>query len=350
MERSIKSTNLRELLERDRDQRASSWSRIAAKALAATAVACAGILAFAVPAFAHNNVVTGTASCASAGGFDITWTVANDFKLSEVATVTSATGGVGTVSGSPAHIAGSPGQPFKTATMTQVLPATTTGPATLAVKGQWSDGFSTTNTGSTPLPTGCPPPPTQTLSGHIYLCPGGTSPTTTEVPGGTLSATGPQTVASVSNPLQPTKVAAGQYTMTAAPPSGYQLVTCSGTSTVAAGGRSATEAVSVPVGGTGNGIFYVTNVPAPAVSGSNGAAPTAAKTTSPPPAPATAAAGSQVQGATSVHTGEPWAGSGPLTAGVGAVGVGLLGAGVWRWRKRRISASVTSARELSTPA
>jgi hypothetical protein len=314
----------------------ASGIRVAAKSFAATALACAGFALFAVPAFAHANAVTGTATCATGGGFAITWTVANDFKLSEVATVTSATGGVSTVSGSPAQIAGSNGQPFKTATMTQALPASTTGPATLTVNGVWSDNFSTSNSGSTSLPSGCTPP-TQTLAGHIYLCPGGNSQTTTEVPGGTLAATGPQTVAPVPNPLQPTPVAAGQYTTSATPPSGYQLVVCGGSSSVPAGGHSATETVSVPVGGTGNGIFYVTNVPPPAVSGAGGAAPTAAQT--PPPAPATAAAGSAVQGATTVNTGEPWAGSGPFVAAVAALGAGMLGAGFWLRRRRRTAAS-----------
>ena len=334
----MESTSRRSLSgERPVGRGPSAWTRLAAKAFAGAAMAAAGILGFAVPAFAHNNVVTGSVSCASAGGFDITWTIANDFKLSETATVTSATGGVSTVSGSPVHIAGSPGQPFKTGTVTQVLPATTTGTATLAVKGTWSDGYSVSDTGSTPLPAGCPTP-SQTISGHIYLCPGGTSPTTNEVSGGTLAATGPQTLPSIPNPLQTTKVAAGQYTMTATPPSGYQLVSCGGSSTVASGGHTATETVSVPVGGTGNGIFYVTNAASPTVSGSGGAAPTAVKTSpAPAVAPATAAAGSAVPGATSVHTGEPWAGSGPLTAAVAALGAGLLGAGVWRWRRRRIA-------------
>jgi hypothetical protein len=309
-----------------------------AKSVAATVVACAGLAFLAVPAFAHSNAVTGSATCATAGGFDIKWTVANDFNLSEVATVTSATGGVSTVSGSPAHIPASPGKPFKTATLTQVLPASTTGPATLTVKGVWSDNFTTTNSGSTPLPTGCTPPPTQTLSGHIYLCPGGTSQTTTEVPGGTLAATGPQTVSPIPNPLQPTTVAAGQYTMNATPPSGYQLVVCGGSSSVPAGGHSATEAVTVPVGGTGNGIFYVMTVPPPAVAAASGAAPTAPQAAPPAPPPSTAAAGSAVQGATSVNTGEPWAGSGPVAAAVAALGASLLGAGIWRWRRRRAPA------------
>ena len=110
-------------------------------------------------ASAHNNVVSGVATCSTVGAnIDITWTVANDWNLSETATVVSATGGVGTVSGSPAGIPASPGQPYQFVTMTQVLPGTTTGSATLGIKGVWSDNYSTTDWGSVTLPTGCNAP------------------------------------------------------------------------------------------------------------------------------------------------------------------------------------------------
>ncbi len=105
----------------------------------------------------------------------------------------------------------------------------------------------------------CVPTIFQGIAGHIYLCSNG-SPTITEVPGGALSATGPQNIASGPNPLADPGVPAGTYTMSAAPPTGYQLVTCGGTSTVTNGGMSATESVVVPGGGTGTGIFYVTPV------------------------------------------------------------------------------------------
>jgi len=117
-------------------------------------------------AFAHSNYVTGVASCSTVGANeDITWTVSNDYNLSETATVVSATGGVGTVSGSPAAIPASPGQPYKFVIMKQVLPGTTTGSATLGVKGVWSDNYSTTDWGTVSLPTGCvAPPPTVTTA------------------------------------------------------------------------------------------------------------------------------------------------------------------------------------------
>ena len=46
-----------------------------------------------------------------------------------------------------------------------------------------------------------------------------------------------------------------------------------------------------------------------------------------------------VQGATTVHTGEPWAGSGPLATAIGAFGVGLVGLGeITRRRQRSLRA------------
>jgi MYXO-CTERM domain-containing protein len=64
-------------------------------------------------------------------------------------------------------------------------------------------------------------------------------------------------------------------------------------------------------------------------------------TASTPAAPATAAAaGSAVKSATSVHTGEPWAGSRPLVIGALLFGAGLVGAGAWaRRRQTRVPAA-----------
>ena len=96
----------------------------------------------------------------------------------------------------------------------------------------------------------------QTIAGHIYLCTN-SAPTTTEQSGGTLAASGPTTVSATPNPLAPTQVNAGGYTMTATPPAGYTLVACTGSSTPDSSGSTATESVTVPSGGAGVGIFYV---------------------------------------------------------------------------------------------
>jgi hypothetical protein len=109
--------------------------------------------------------------------------------------------------------------------------------------------------GSRATVPGCGPPPPTTIAGDIDLC--GAS-VTSEVPGGTLAVTGPQTLASQPNPLTPTPVTASPgYTMTATAPSGYVFVICGGTATVGSSGVTASEPVVVPNGGPGVGVFYV---------------------------------------------------------------------------------------------
>jgi hypothetical protein len=232
---------------------------------AITLISAIGVVTLEGVASAHSNVVTGSVSCQrtiASANYVVTWTVSNSWPLTETATVETATGGTTTVTPSSAAIAVTPA----TATFTQTLPGSTTGTDTLSVLGTWSTGFVQTPnpSGTVTLPGGCtalppPPPPVQSISGHIYNCSSGTA-TTTEVTGGTLGATGPQTVATGPNPLVSTSVLAGGYTMTATPPTGYTLVACGGTSVPDTGGTSATESVTVPSGGSGVGVFYETAI------------------------------------------------------------------------------------------
>jgi len=68
-------------------------------------------------------------------------------------------------------------------------------------------------------------------------------------------------------------------------------------------------------------------------------APTIPTTTTTTTAPPTAAGGgkSTISGATTVHTGEPWAGSTPFVAATAGLGAMLLGTGLL-WRRRRLHA------------
>ncbi len=227
----------------------------------ASALVVVGLVAFATPAFAHDDIVSATASCASpaGSGYTIVWTIQNDFNLTETGSVTSVTGGLSTLSSTTYSIAASPGEPYSSTTLTQNLPATASGTITIDISSQWSDGFSTTDTGSYDLSLLNCGAPHQTIAGHIYLCLNG-NPTTTEESGGSLAASGPSTVSATPNPLAPTGVNAGGYTMTAGAPPGYQLVVCGGSSTPNSSGSSATESVTVPSGGAGVGIFYVVPV------------------------------------------------------------------------------------------
>lgn len=95
------------------------------------------------------------------------------------------------------------------------------------------------------------PPPTGTLTGHIYLCQGGHQ-TTTEVPGGTIAVSqGSSTIEPAApNPVSYT-LPAGTYTLTATAPPEHRFVAC-GT-----GSSASSQNVTVPAGGSGSGIFYV---------------------------------------------------------------------------------------------
>ncbi len=105
-----------------------------------------------------------------------------------------------------------------------------------------------------------PVPSTGTLAGHIYRCTNG-APTTTEVGGGTLSASGPQAVGPTANPLGPLTVPAGHYTMDAGAPPGETFVQCGGSATIGTPATTASQSVVVPSGGNGTGVFYVDPVP-----------------------------------------------------------------------------------------
>ncbi len=223
----------------------------------ASALAVVGLVAFATPAFAHNDSIAASASCSSplGTGFKITWTIENNFNLAETGSVTSITYGLPSLDSTTYSIAKSPGMPYSSTTLTQTLPATATGTITMDISSKWTDGFTTTDTYTYSLSENCAAP-TQTIAGHIYLCDDG-NPTTIEETGGTLAASGPTSVPATANPLAPTSVSAGGYTMNATNPAGYTLVTCGGSSSPNPSGTSATESVTVPSGGAGVGIFYV---------------------------------------------------------------------------------------------
>jgi uncharacterized repeat protein (TIGR01451 family) len=253
-----------------------------AQGVLALSLVLVGIVAFSTVASAHNDTVVGVASCASplGSGYSVSWTVSNEWDLSETGTVTSVTGGLATLSATTfsipaqdAYAATHPSRgatlPYLTAAMTQKLPAQASGVITLTTNSKWADGVDVSDAGTAELSglhCGAPaapakivaPPANQSIAGHIYLC-DSAHPTATEVPGGTLASTGPETLGSSPNPLPVTEVAPGGYVITATPPPGDVLVVCGGSSAPASAGTEATEGVIVPAGGSGVGIFYVTN-------------------------------------------------------------------------------------------
>jgi len=212
---------------------------------------CISLLA--TPAFANFPMVSGSVACKS-GHQKVTWTVTNSESTdgtNRSMTLEAVSVSQGSVSGlsvgqvlPPQPLAGS------TVTGTTMLSGTSTGSVTLTVTGHFyeSDGSDTglvdTESATVTLPGGCGS--TQTIAGHIYDCSAG-SPTTVEVAGGMLGATGPQVVATQGNPLGPVGVVAGTYTMNAASPAGYGFVGCGGVATIISPSFNATRSPSLPM-------------------------------------------------------------------------------------------------------
>lgn len=144
-----------------------AYRRIALVGAAAVLV-LVGLVSFAPSAFAWANIITGTVSCASpvGAGYTVTWSVANDYNLSETGQVTAATYGLSTVSplaftiGPSGNGSGGSGTlPYNAVALTQTLPATATGTLTLSVAGTYSHNVRVANSGSVTLPSNCPVAP-----------------------------------------------------------------------------------------------------------------------------------------------------------------------------------------------
>jgi hypothetical protein len=101
---------------------------------------------------------------------------------------------------------------------------------------------------------------TQKIQSEIYLCNNGV-PTTTLLSGGTITV--PSASLSSANPLAPTNVSAGTYTVNATVPSGNTFVACGQPGVTINTSTSASQSVTVPSGGTGDGKFYVSVAPPP---------------------------------------------------------------------------------------
>jgi uncharacterized repeat protein (TIGR01451 family)/fimbrial isopeptide formation D2 family protein len=131
------------------------------KGILATVVAFLGLGFFAAPAFAHQNYITGVASCPSGATQSIVWTIANDWNESETVNnfSTSATGA--TFSASSVTIGSTPSKapPYTTGTVTETIPATATGTVSFSVSSLWTpDNVPGTATGNVNLATGCSAP------------------------------------------------------------------------------------------------------------------------------------------------------------------------------------------------
>ena len=101
-------------------------------------------------------------------------------------------------------------------------------------------------------------PAVQAIAASILLCDSNGAPTSTTVGGGTISvSSGSTVVTSARDQLSARQVAAGTYALAATAPSQYQFVPCGQGGVTISSPAAAAQSVTVPVGGTGTGNFYV---------------------------------------------------------------------------------------------
>jgi hypothetical protein len=237
--------------------------------LASMLFGAGGLLVAATAASAHSNIVSSYINCDTTSGTEnVTWYVANDWNLSEVATVEPA---AYPIFPSSVDIAASPSTVDESkGTVQERFVGDPSGTFSITVDGVWSDGY------------------TQSATGYVTLM-------------GDCLVTPPTTVAPVT---PPTTIAPVPTTVPA----------------------PVAPAPIVPVAATpAPAVTPMTIAPAPVTT-------VAPITTLSPvrhrPAHKVIKAGAPIPQATAVHTGEPFAGTGPLVVAVSAFGLGLLGLGL----------------------
>ena len=208
-------------------------------------------------------------------------------------------------------------------------------PAPLKVNFRFHAAVNSTNAGfggTASVTTSAIAQPTQTIQAEIYNCANG-SPTTTLASGGTLAV--PSASLSSANPLVPTNVSAGAFTVNATAPSGQQFVACGASGVSGVGSGSASQSTTVASGGAGNAIFYVAAIPSQTIQGEiyqcvNGSPTTTLATGGTIAVPSSLSSANPLA-ATKVSAGtytvNATAGSGQQFAACGASGVTGIGSG-----------------------
>ena len=128
------------------------WRRLGAGAVVLVAATIGVQVAGTAVASAHTNAVRGTATCQPDGTYTVTWTVSNDFGLTESLTATAYTPQTATLA--PASV--SIGKHGAASMVESAVPGGTT-TASLTVHGAWSDGYTVSDSGAVPLAGSCSP-------------------------------------------------------------------------------------------------------------------------------------------------------------------------------------------------
>lgn len=168
----------------------------ARRAVVLAALAIAGLLVFAVPAWAHHPVLSGNTSCAN-GDHVVHWTIGNS-ESNHVMTITSAVANVGANTYAVTGYSPTVGNGGSTSATT-IVPGNVTGTVTLTVAATWNDGATATR---------------QTTVELIGQC-GGTTTTTQSSTSTSTSSTTATTSSSTSTSSSTTTSTIGGETSTA---------------------------------------------------------------------------------------------------------------------------------------
>lgn len=146
-------------------------------------IVVAGVLAIAIPAWAHFPEVSGETVC-SDGNHLITWTIGNS-ETDKVMTITSASASDGTNTYAVTGYSPTVGDSGST-TGTTTVPGGVTGTVTLTVTGSWTDGVIATRQTSVELIESCAPSTTTSTTASTSTT---ISPETSTVPVSTTTIT-----------------------------------------------------------------------------------------------------------------------------------------------------------------
>jgi hypothetical protein len=100
------------------------------------------VVGIAGAASAHHNTISGTVTCATNGGWSVTWRVVNSERINETVTASNRTSAVpvGTTFG-----------PSQVRTFTETVTSKPGSPLTLTLSAKWTNGNTATNSGSIPV-------------------------------------------------------------------------------------------------------------------------------------------------------------------------------------------------------
>ncbi len=124
------------------DDRGGTVGRSVSRVMTLVVALGFAIVGLAAPSSAHHNTITGSVTCRTGGGWDVTWQVVNSEQRTEQITA----------SNRPAAVpVGTTLTSWQTRSFTESVTTKPTSTVTLTLSARWSNGVTQTNSGSIPV-------------------------------------------------------------------------------------------------------------------------------------------------------------------------------------------------------